>query len=335
MPACPLIRKPGPARFQAGLQCLNQRFSSYAATSPLPLPAPGLIITPEIRLQSELYLPIATIRRVFYRLYGQALAYPPICSSTPFHAALSWADCYATLPGWLQRSPNPAKLLEHLLQDHDLLTGFIFHSFLPSRFNGAGFDRYPDQLSWLRQNLVKSSGSLRVLDAACGSGEGTWELAELLAAHGWQPEQVRLEGWTLEPLEVWAAENRSLPHDPQREKQYQQRVQPLLEQGWGERISFRIVDLLAEKNAPERFDLILCNGLLGGPIIHRQPELRQVVAALAGLLAPGGILLIEDHFHGGWKKRAPAELLVSLLQNTGLICRQAGEGLAASYGLHQ
>lgn len=326
MTSCPLIRACDVARNNTFLQQLHRLFAVYAATSPQPLPAPGLIITPEIRLQSELYLPIATIRRVFYRLYEQSLVHHPIYSSTPFHNTLSWADCFAAFPDWLQGSSNPAVLLEQLLTDHSLLTRFLFHSFLPSRFNGAGFDRYPAQLDWLQQQLAGRSGSLRVLDAACGSGEGTWELAELLAAHGWQPEQVRLEGWTLEPLEVWAAENRSLPHDSQREKQYQQRVQPLLEQGWGERISFRIVDLLAEKNAPERFDLILCNGLLGGPIIHRQPELRQVVAVLAGLLASGGILLVADHFHGGWKKQVPTSGLVGLFAEHGLSVRQTAAG---------
>ncbi|QOX77855.1 chemotaxis protein CheR [Trichlorobacter lovleyi] len=317
------------ARNNTFLQQLHRLFAVYAATSPQPLPAPGLIITPEIRLQSELYLPIATIRRVFYRLYGQALVYPPICSSTPFHTALSWADCYAALPSWLQRSPNPARLLEHLLQDHDLLTGFIFHSFLPSRFNGAGFGRYPDQLSWLRQNMSKSSGSLRVLDAACGSGEGTWELAELLAAHGWPPEQVRLEGWTLEPLEVWAAENRALPHDLQREQSYRQRIQPLKQQGWDRRISFQTVDLLAQVPSNQAFDLILCNGLLGGPIISNHGEIGQVLGQLVAVLNRGGMLLIADHFHAGWRKKVPLEWLCGLLCNMGLEVRQAGEGLVA------
>lgn len=328
---CPLIRQPDPAVFQTGLQRLNQRFGTYAGTSPQPLPAPGLVVTPEIRLQSELYLPIAEIRRLFYRLYQQVLSYPPIISSTPFHACPSWADCFAGLPSWLQFSANPAFLLEHLLCDQDLLTRFVFYSFLPGRFNGAGFGRYPEQLEWLQQHLKQQVGKpLQVLDAACGSGEGTWEVAEQLAWQGWQPEQVLLEGWTLEPLEVWSAQSRSLPHESEREKNYQQRVQPLLQQGWGERISFFAMDLLAETGVADRFDLILCNGLLGGPIIHQPAQLQQVVRLLTGFLVPGGMLLIADHFHGGWKKQTPTELLVSLLQDAGLICRQAGEGIVAT-----
>lgn len=289
------------------------------------------MVTPEIRLQSELYLPIKEISRLFNRLYCQVLPYPPILSSTPFHACPSWADCFVALPVWLQCSSNPALLLEQLLHDSDLLARFLFYSFLPSRFNGAGFRRYPEQLDWLQQQLKPQAGKhLRVLDAACGSGEGTWELAELLAVNGWQPEQVQLEGWTLEPLEVWAAQNRWLPHQPDRAKSYQLRLQPLLQQGWGERISFFAMDLLAETGMADRFDLILCNGLLGGPIINQPAQLEQVVRQLAGLLVPGGMLLIADHFHGGWKKQTPTELLVSLLQDAGLTCRQAGEGIVAA-----
>ena len=326
MPACPLIRQPAPARFQAGLRQLNQYFTTYAATSPQPLPAPGLLITPEIRQQSELYLPMTEIRRLFNRLYAATLSSAPIQGSTPFHSSPSWADCFASFPFWLQFSANPARLLERLLDDQQLLTRFLFFSFLPGRFNGAGFGRYPDQLGWLQQHLLKRNGPLRVLDAACGSGEGTWELVELLAEQGRLPEQVQIEGWTIEPLEVWAAQTQCLPHDPQREKNYQQRVQPLREQGWGERISFRAVDLLAAQIESAPFDLILCNGLLGGPIIHQPRPLQQVVKQLAGLLAEGGVLLVADHFHEGWKKRVPEAVLGALMEKAGLQARQAGGG---------
>jgi len=287
------------------------------------------MVTPEIRHQSELYLPIADVRPLFYRLYCQSLAYPPLFSSSPLETALSWADSFALFPRWLQCSPDPARLLERLLDDRQLLTRFIFFSFLPVRFNGAGFGRYPAQMDWLRQYLPHPrTGLLRILDAACGSGEGTWELTGLLAETGWKPEQAQLEGWTLEPLEVWAAVQQCLPHKPEREKGYQEQVRPLLEQGWGERVSFRVVNLLAEIASPQRFDLIICNGLLGGPIINQAGQLQQVVARLAGLLSPGGVLLLANRFHEGWKKQVPQDLLARLLCAQGLVLQQAGEGLA-------
>ncbi len=324
---CPFIRQPGPACFRSGVQHLHRRFIVYSATSPQPLPAPGLIITPEIRLQSELYLPFKELRCLFNRLYRQVLPYPPILTSTPFQTCLSWADCYAGLPSWLQRSPNPAVLLEQLLVDYPLLTRFVFYSFLPSRFNGAGFGRYPAQLDWLQQQLTARSGPLRILDAASGSGEGTWELAELLSRCGRQPEQIQLEGWTLEPLEVWAAQHQALPHEPQREQRYQQRVQQLGQQGWGERVSFQAVDLLGALPGTPPFDLILCNGLLGGPIISGSEAVRQVLGQLAALLERGGMLLVADHFHAGWKKKLPLGQLRELVQDAGLQVHQAGEGL--------
>jgi chemotaxis methyl-accepting protein methylase len=318
MPRCPLIRHPDPACFRASLQRLHQRFKIYAATSPQPLPAFGLIITPEIRLQSELYLSIKEIQRLVYRLYRQSLSHPPIFSSTLFHISLSWADCFAALPPWLQFSADPALILERLLEDAQLLERFIFHSFLPNRFNGAGFGRYPEQLDWLRQHLSTRTGSLRILDAACGSGEGTWELIELAEETGRQSGQIYVEGWTLEPLEVWAAEQQCLPHAPEREKTYQQRVQLLLQKGWGEQINFKAVDLLAEATLSKAFDVILCNGLLGGPIMHQQADLVRIATSFARLLVPEGVLLIADHFHDGWKKQVPAVELVRLFGKHGL-----------------
>ena len=81
--------------------------------------APALIITPEIRRQCELYLPIAEIGAVFNHLYRSALRYSPILSSTRFHNALSWADVFAVLTPRQQCSANPAILLEKLLTDRN------------------------------------------------------------------------------------------------------------------------------------------------------------------------------------------------------------------------
>jgi len=332
LPDCPLVKAVDPTLFQVGLHRLQRRFNVCASTSPEPLPAPDLVVTPEIRLQSELYLPLYELRSLFYRLYQEALSYPPILSSTPFYSCLSWADCFALLPPWLQQSPNPASLLALLLQEKELLTRFIFFSFLPDRFNGHGFGRYPGQLAWLRALLSEKSAShLRILDAACGSGEGTWELAELLAGMGFAPRQVSLEGWTLEPLEVWAAQQRCLPHALTRGQQCRKRVQPLVQQGWDRQISFAVRDLYTVTEAAS-FDLIICNGLLGGPLLNQSAQLTQMVMNLIGLLAPGGVLAAANRFHGGWKKLAPEQLLAELFRERGLTVSVAGEGLAGIAG---
>lgn len=314
------------------MNALRQRYLLWSRVCPAPLPAPGLLITPEIRCQSEMYLPLAEVSRVFHRLYAQSLTYPPCYYSSPFHGALSWADVYGGLPCWLQQTPDPSGLLELLLADPDLRTRFLYYSFLPRRYNGAGFGRYPGQATWLLRaldsRLWPDKRSIRCLDAACGSGEGTWELLEILEKSGWQPDQAWIEGWTIEPLEVYAASEQVLPHEPERQQRYRQRVARLKNSGWSGRVCFKAVDLLNFVPVPGRYDLILCNGLLGGPIIHEPAALAAVVALLAEMLTPGGCLAVADTFHEGWKKKTPEHLLKGLFETAGLRMEQAGEGRA-------
>lgn len=328
-----LIRQPATGLLRAAIERLDQRFRCYATYSSAPLPAPGLVITPEIRYQCERYLPMHELKRLFERYYRAALCYEPILSSSPCHTALSWADWYASLPSWLQHSANPARLLTQLLADRDLHERFLFASFLPPRFNGPGFGRYPGQAGWLREWVTKvrvtGKTGLRCLDAACGSGEGCWELAEQLQAAGWQPSQVQLQGWTLDPLEVCAARYQYLPHLSGRQQAYRQRTGVLKAGGWAGRISFQAADLLADQPLGGSFDLILCNGLVGGPMINQQAALEKVLNRLAGLLAAGGALLLADQFHGGWHKKTPETMLGGLCRRCGLKVIRAGEGLAA------
>jgi len=326
-----LLTPIGKNRFQSDIRRLHTLFGVYATTSPEPLPAPGLIITPEIRTQCELYLPITQIAAVFNHLYSAALSYPPILSSTPFHNASSWADSFASLPACFQLSADPARLLEALLCDGDLMTRFLFASFLPGRFYG-GMGRYPGQQRFIREWLkTRGTGRMRCLDAACGTGEETYGLAYLLSEQGFSPEDIQIDGWTLEPLEVWAAAHRSLPHDPVREAMLRELAAALLQRGYGRSITFRCVDLtkilLYEAVEVAQFDLILCNGLLGGPIIHEKEQLDLAVVNLADLLAPGGILLAADNFHGGWKQKCPQSELRALLEVHGLKTYEAGEGI--------
>jgi hypothetical protein len=324
------VRLPQPSLFRRDHERLQLLFTIYAATSPAPLPSAGLCISPEIRYQSERYLPIEQIRRLFYRYYRASLHHPPFVASTPFHEALSWADCFSQLPYWCQQTADPAHLLERLLKDAELHERFIYASFLPSRYNGPGFNRYPAQQSWVQGWFAATRGHevVRCLDAACGSGEGSWELIEAAEQAGWTPGQVQLEGWTLDPLEVYAAQNRYLPHLPQRQTAYVRRTDPLVGQGWQHRLQFRAVDLLCEGWPAGSYDLVLCNGLLGGPMLHEPAAVRRVVAGLAARLQPGGWLLAANRFHGGWGKQLTGEQLADLFRQSGLEVKQAGEGVA-------
>lgn len=317
-------------QFQSPIRRQHALFEAYARNCPVPLPAPGLVITPEIRNQCECFLPLAGIAATFTHLYSAILKYDPILSSTPFYNSLSWADTFAELPAEFQGSANPAHLLASLLEDHDRLIRFIFASFLPGRFYG-GIGRYPRQQQFIKDWLAKrKTGRLHCLDAACGLGEDTYGLALLLAECNFPPEQAHIEGWTLEPLEVWAATRRRLPHDRLREKQLRDETGRLFAQGFMTRISFRCADLRKSDATPatgSQFDLILCNGLLGGPILHDTEPLLQTVRNLAKLLAPGGILLAADNFHGGWKQHCPQKNLQAVFEAQKLKHVECGEGI--------
>ncbi len=322
-------------------------FAAFTASCPPPWPAPGLALTPEIHCQSELWLPLAHIRPAFERLCRSTLNYAPILSSTPFHQALSWADVFNELGPRFQSTANPARLLEMLLGDHELLKEFLFASFLPRRFYG-GRVRYPGQEAFIRQWLAeRAAAPVRCLDAACGDGAGTYGLARLLVEAGYGTEGFGVEGWTIDPLEVWAAAHGVFPHDPQRQARYREWTAPVFEAGVHSSIMFRTMDLLGDVIVPPfakgglggispaaelqiplaRFDLILCNGLLGGPIIHRQEELLRVAVNLAELLRPGGLLLAADRFHGGWKQQIPKDSLGDLFKACGLVAGEVGEGI--------
>jgi SAM-dependent methyltransferase len=319
-------------RFQSTIRRLHNLFNRYAGTCPVPLPAPGLIVTPEIRTQCELYFPIAEVATAFNHLYSNALSYQPILSSTPFHCAMSWADTFAALPTRFQFSASPARLLESLLADRDLLVRFLFTSFLPDRFYG-GIGRYPGQQKFVREWLSsRSTGTLHCLDAACGTGEESYGLALLLSEEGLLPAEIRIDGWTLEPLEVWAATHRRFPHDRRREELLRAATSALFQQGIGRRIRFRSRDILTQsplENSDSRadFDLIICNGLLGGPIIHDRELLALSVNNLAQQLVPGGILLAANNFHGGWKQKCPQLELRALFEKNRLKVFDAGEGI--------
>jgi hypothetical protein len=69
--------------------------------------------------------------------------------------------------------------------------------------------------------------------------------------------------------------------------------------------------------------------LLGGPRFSKERDIETVVAELHKRLRSGGIILVADRFHGGWKKRMPTASLQRILRNHGFRIRDVAEGLAA------
>jgi len=322
-----------PEPFKNHLRRLRTMFDAYAKTCPAPWPAPGLMVTPEDIYRSELWLPLSSIEPVFRKFYHVALRYTPILSSCPIATASSWSSVVATFPAFCGLSADPSFLLERLLKDSDIRTKFLCWAFMPRRFYGKGSGRYPDQTKYILEFLAKRRGrKVRILETACGDGGGVYQLAGLLLEQGWRPEEFLLRGWSLDPLEIWAAAHIQFPNDPPRENYYKNAFKHILTRDVRNRILFsskNLADrltLCSSKEKPE-FDLIICNGLLGGPIINESHRLKIIVHNLARLLRPGGLLLAANHFHAGWKKHRSLNETEHVLRECGLRIFIAGEGL--------
>jgi len=325
-----------PLLFHNDIRRLRCMFSAYIKACPPPWLAPGMAVTPETHYQSELWLPLSLIRSVFERFYRTALTYPPILSSSPLSRVASWAAVVAALPSFFDCSADPSALLEQLLADDELRIKFLCWSFMPRRFYGNGSNRYPAQTEYIRKWLAqrqRKGEQLCCLDAACGDGAATYELTRLIQNQGWRTERFAVEGWSLEPLEVWAAAHARFPHDLTRQLEFRTLLAQLFSRGAQQRMVFRAIDVEdihgGHASAAEGtgFDLIICNGLLGGPIINLPRRIETIVRNLSALLRPDGLLLAADHFHGGWKKNIPGEALAEVFRSCGLKVREAGEGL--------
>lgn len=310
---------------------LAERYRIYATYYPHAMWAPGLALTLEMHSMTELYLPMDEIRRAFDRLLSIAVRFAADTRASTVHNAADWLDELRLLrPPPL--SPDPAALLLQLMADEELRRSFIFANFMSAR-HGGGFGRYPGQSAflreWLKGNRSRLSGPVHCLDAACGGGEGTYELALLLIECGFKGASMRIDGATLEPFELFAAAHCYFPHDPRRTAECRRVAGTLRERGAADNIRFTLEDLTVAGHGGE-YDIILCNGFLGGPFLHDSQVLRETMLILAGRLRPGGVLMAADRFHGGWKKLADEGMLRRILAECGLRILPVAEGVAGT-----
>jgi chemotaxis methyl-accepting protein methylase len=218
------------------------------------------------------------------------------------------------------------------LTDDGLRRCFIFSNFMPLRY-GSGFGRYPRQgeflRKWLAANRMRLAGETRCLDVACGSGEGTYDMALLLMGSGFGANSIQIHGVSIEPLELFSAAHACFPNRPEREAAYRRHVQPLFECGASGNICFALEDISISPPEEEKgYDIILCNGLLGGPFLHDPVDLAETIRRLSGRLRAGGIMLAASRFHGGWKKLLSDEELRKLFGACGLMLQPIAEGVA-------
>ena len=311
---------------------LGDRFRICSSTCPHGLWAPGLALTNEVRNAVENYLPMADIRNTFHRFFSVSLGYPAATTKSAIDNSPTWFDALQQLRPHVTGC-DPAALLRRLMSEESFRIGFLFALFLPKR-HGGGFNRYPGQVVFLRHWLMKRArvgiDRLRCLDAACATGESTYELAMLLLENGMKSNSFMVHGSTIEPLELFAAAHIFYPHDPKRQEAFRKTTEPVFAAGADKSMLFFTEDISRLLDVERKdYDIILCNGLLGGPEFHTTADLGAAVSALGSRLRKGGILLAADRFHGGWKKSVPTSLLHEILTKSGFRVRDIGDGLAA------
>lgn len=311
---------------------LDERFRTFAATCPEPTWAPGLLITAEIRRQYEIYLPVIEIKAAFAAFCRLSSRYEPVTETASISNALSWPDMLARLQLW-PVTVNPASILRRLATSERVRFAFHAALFIPKSFGGS-FSRYPLQTEFLRKWLAgqkkRLQGSIALLDAACGSGEGTYEAAAAVLDCGYAESLSLVEGTTLEPLELAAAAHGWFPQDKARSLAFRQSVSALCAGNGVRIIRFRQEDLFNPLMTQKKYDVIICNGLLGGPLLYRQDKLAMVIAMVVERLKPGGIFLAANCFHEGWLQLTPPATIVTMLTESGLHVVAVGEGIGAA-----
>lgn len=318
---------------ESHIERMHRRSQIYSSNYPYGQWTPGLVVTDEMRSATETYLPMEEIDSALRRLYSLAIRYRPLASASVAGSTGSWLD-FLTRHRSICTGANPARLLERLSRDEAFRVRFLFEHFLPRR-HGGGFNRYPRQLRFLKRHLERRANcfgeGIRCLDAACGTGEGTYDLAGSLEKWGISVARQGIHGSTIEPLELFAAAHGFFPHDISKETNFRKFIQSLIDGKALDEVEFLLEDVSIPRSGDETtYDVILCNGLLGGPALHLEEDIIRTVDSLAGRLRPGGILLAADRFHSGWKKLLPASRLMELMSLCGLTVVFTEEGVAAT-----
>ena len=246
-----------------------------------------LIITPELRAAYETWLPI---REFLHSLKMIGLKWLPSAECLPLPLR---CECYLSLPDlW---AALPVNLEKKLCFSPQELLAFFCALADPPRF-GTICGRYNEELTLISR---LSHPNMRILDVACGVGLNTLEIASASGA-----ETI---GITSEWLEVWMAGNRRLPHDAPREQSMQRFSRDLrvrFQQGCAEHFAFETP-----------FDIIVCNGLVGGRFFHAEEQYSAFLTSCRNSLAPQGTLLLANHFHEG--SRSDVERFMQLASQAG------------------
>lgn len=271
----------------------------------------------------ERHLPLEAVARDAHALirawFGPALDAQGVeLEAGTLGRARSWLEARDWLPRLEGRALAwPSQLLAPL-GAAERACALAFALFDPRPF-GSGLGRYPARLAALAAQRLDGA-PLRVWDAGCATGEGTWELAAALArAHSERP--VEALGTTPWPLELLMARRGERPHDPARSAALARFVAELSQAAPGRvTVRFERGDL-ARDPAPGAFELVACHGVVGGAL--EGEDAARALETLATAVAPGGLLSLTDRFRADRAAAAAAQAR-ALAQRRGFVAIEPG-----------
>jgi len=135
--------------------------------------------------------------------------------------------------------------------------------------------------------------SIRFLDLGCGTGVDTHETADALRGCG--VRNVLGVGITAEPLVVWIAKRvqtlgrsrATAPHSG-----------GSTAHGRRGEVNFVVGDLFRPP-VRGRFDLVVCNGVLGETVPATDANVNGLLDTVARILTPNGVFTLANRFHDG------------------------------------
>ncbi len=252
----------------------------------------GLTLTPELDYVYERFLPIAEYIHDLRRVVADTLPcrawLPRVLLSPP----------YRSLPDFWRRLPRRFHSRVAWLPND--LDEIAVHLASPT-VHGARFMRYPEQLPALvAYGLDRGLSTVRCFDFGCGTGQGTYEIAQCLDG---RVESCLVIGMTIEPLEAWMASRGRLPNPQPRAGQPITIPYPRPELRSTTCIRFVAGDML-RATFRDAADIIVCNGVIGGPKLNHDADFRQLWTVVSTCLKDGGLLVIGEQFHDGHRLRA-------------------------------
>jgi len=247
---------------------------------------PQVITTSQLRGEMDMFLPweeiAASFRCVARHFLPEETWIPRMIRPYALDDVVDFWQEIPEMAGRLAINPDGLMAFFCLLAD-------------PPRY-GTSIGRYPGQLAKVKDMTCQAP---RLLDIGCGVGLGTLEAASFLHAS-------TVCGITSEPLEVWMAEQRSLPHDAQRGR--------LFENYRGIQAVFQIGNASHFESAGQ-YDLVLCNGLAGGRFLNAPDDIKSFLAGCRRTLAANGVLAMANAFHEG--RRRDVDTLLDFASDSG------------------